>query len=138
MSCQNQFWLLIRNNVPIYCFKVASFIEAFLNDTTFSLSENVAWQRFVLQIVTFLKIFQGFSLFSYQCSLFCCQPRQLLYCIRCLIACQQLFNLFFCFHRDSHRFLSCLTSQLSYNIMQSNHCQQQISFFCIFFFQQSN
>ena len=41
----------------------------------FSLSENVAWQRFVKRIVTFLKIFQGFSLFSYQCSfthvLFC-------------------------------------------------------------------
>ena len=84
------------------------------------------------------KIFQGFSLFSYQGSLFCRYQRQLLYCIRCLIACQQLFQFIFCFHRDSHRFMSCLTSQLSYNIMQSNHCQQQISFFCIFFFQQSN
>ena len=94
LSCQNQIWLLIRNNVPIYCFKVASFIEAFLNDTTFLSSENVASQRSVSQIVTFLKIFQGFSLFSYQCSSFCCQPRQLLKYISCAIICQQLFSTF--------------------------------------------
>ena len=38
-------------------------------------------------------------------------------------------------HRESHRFVSCLTSQLSYNIMPPIHCQQQISFFLPFIIQ---
>ena len=106
----------------------------------FSLSENVTWQRFVLQIVTFLKIFQGFSLFSYQCSLFCCQPRQLLKYISCAIICQQLFSSFSeIFLRSSTRkpsslisvSIRCLPShqrQLCYTIMSRIFCQQLFAF----------
>ena len=36
-------------------------------------------------------------------------------------------------HRESHRFVSCLTSQLSYNITPPIHCQQQIPLFLHFF-----
>ena len=143
MSCQNQIWLLIRNNVLIYCFKVASFIEAFLNDTTFLSSKNVAWQRLVSQIITFLKIFQGFSLFSYQCSLavLCCiSQRQLVYNSTSVIFCQQLFSSFSeIFLRSSTRkpsslisvSIRCLPShqrQLCYTIMSRIFCQQFFAF----------
>ena len=105
----------------------------------FSLSENVAWQRFVLQIVTFLKIFQGFSLFSYQCSLavLCCiSQRQLVYNSTSVIFCQQLFSSFSeIFLRSSTRkpsscisvSIRCLPShqrQLCYTIMSRIFCQQ--------------
>ena len=118
-----------------YCFKVASFIEAFLNDTTFSSNENVALQRFVSQIVTFLKIFQGFSLFSYQCSLavLCCiSQRQLIHNSTSVVFCQQLFSsffrnlfevfrpeaffLYFCF--DSVPAVSSATALLYYHVPQ--------------------
>ena len=105
----------------------------------FSLSENVAWQRFVKQIVTFLKIFQGFSLFSYQCSLavLCCiSQRQLVYNSTSVIFCQQLFSSFSeIFLRSSTQkpsscisvSIRCLPShqrQLCYTIMSRMFCQQ--------------
>ena len=49
LSCQNQIWLLIRNNVLIYCFKVASFIEAFLN-----FSQNLS-RFFTVQLSMFIR-----------------------------------------------------------------------------------
>ena len=116
----------------------------------FSLSENVAWQRFVLQIVTFLKIFQGFSLFSYQCSLavLCCiSQRQLVYNSTSVIFCQQLFSSFSeIFLRSSTRkpsscisvSIRCLPShqrQLCYTIMSRIFCQQLFYlFFNLLFF----
>ena len=114
-----------------------------MNDTTFSSSENVALQRFVSQIVTFLKIFQGFSLFSYQCSsavLCCISQRQLVYNSTSVIFCQQLFSSFSeIFLRSSTRkpsslisvSIRCLPShqrQLCYTIMSRIFCQQLFSF----------
>ena len=124
-------WQLIRNNVLIYCFKVASFIEAFLNDTTFSASENVASQWFVSQIITFLKIFQGFSLFSYQGSLFCRYQRQLLKYNRWLIACQQLFKFIFCF--IANRIDLCRASRVSLVIISCPPfiVNNKFHFFCL-------
>ena len=115
------------------------YIEAFLNDTIFSSSENIASQRFVSQIVTFLKIFQGFSLFSYQCSfavLCCISQRQLIHNSTSVIFCQQLFSSFSeIFSRSSTRkpsscisvSIRCLPShqrQLCYTIMSRIFCQQ--------------
>ena len=46
----DKFWLLIRNNVLIYCFKVASFIEAFLN-----YSQNLS-RFFTVQLSMFVVV----------------------------------------------------------------------------------
>ena len=46
----DKFWLLIRNIVPIYCFKVASLIEAFLN-----YSQNLS-RFFTVQLSMFVVV----------------------------------------------------------------------------------
>ena len=83
----DKFWLLIRNNVPIYCFKVASF------------------NRSVLEL--FSKSFKVFhcSVINVRC---CFQ--QLVYSIMFSSRCQQLFYFsLLSFFRGNSDILSCLS-----------------------------
>ena len=69
----DKFWLLIRNIVPIYCFKVASLIEAFLNySQNLSRFFTVQLSMFVVVIFNSLYILSCFQVVVNNFFIFLC------------------------------------------------------------------
>ena len=125
-------FILSQDQTLMFKFVIAD-VRFSVSEKSTVLKEPIFWlvvrQIFKICLNKFIRIFQGFSLFNFQCSsLTCCclcYQRQLIYNIKLSSVCQQLF-LFFYFPKSSIYFRKQICTARS----SPNQCGSRVSF-CI-------